>query len=256
MIMRSLNYALCLSSCIALLFSSTLASAQRDNTTVAVVISLGDSSPLERYPSRIAVFGDQFYGDTFEANLMLPPDDQMLCEFPPSLENLTTAEAHNWTASRPIALLLSRGNCSFEQKARVALKMPENFTTLLKYMIVYNNNETRSVTEDVLIMSPPANDSESEELDKMGYLFVSTISGQAILSNDRARATLTDQSFTFLSERNRDWDLRVSTSMEIVRTAPKQWRILLTVRRFPKFCGAEHLLVAISALVAPHFVSL
>ena len=98
------------------------------------------------------MFGDQFYGDTFEANLMLPPDDQMLCEFPPSLVNLTTVEAHNWTASRPIALLLSRGNCSFEQKARVALKMPENFTTLLKYMIVYNNNETRSVTEDVLIV--------------------------------------------------------------------------------------------------------
>ena len=149
MIMRSLNHALCLSLCIALLFSSTHASAQRDNTPVAVNISVGDSSP---YTSIIAQFGDQFYGHTFEANLMLPPDDQMLCEFSPSLVNLTTAEAHNWTASRPIALLLSRGNCSFEQKARVALKMPENFTTLLKYMIVYNNNETRSVTEDVLIV--------------------------------------------------------------------------------------------------------
>ena len=209
--MRSLNHALCLSLCIALLFSSTHASAQRDNTPVAVNISVGDSSP---YTSIIAQFGDQFYGHTFEANLMLPPDDQMLCEFSPSLVNLTTAEAHNWTASRPIALLVSRGNCSFEQKARVALQLQEKFTTLLKYMIVYNNNTTKSVTEDVLIMSTSGNDSESEELDKMGYLFVSTSSGEAILSKVEAHATLTDQSFTFLSEQNRDWDLPIS--MEVV----------------------------------------
>ena len=213
MIMRILNHALCLSLCIALLFSSTLASAQRDNPPVAVAVAIrvGDSSP---YTSIIAQFGDQFYGDTFEANLMLPPDDQMLCEFPPSLENLTTAEAHNWTASRPIALLVSRGNCSFEQKARVALQMQEKFTTLLKYMIVYNNNMTKSVPEDVLTMSTATDESESEELEKMGYLFVSTISGEAILSKVEAHATLTDQSFTFLSERNRDWDLPIS--MEVV----------------------------------------
>lgn len=86
--------------------------------------------------SAIADWGYQLGNQTVhEANLMLPPDanDPYLCSYPRSLEGPLETFL-------PIALFVSRGNCTFKQKAEVALALQQNLTRDIQYVIIYNND--------------------------------------------------------------------------------------------------------------------
>ena len=100
-----------------------------------MIVSLPGRSVQLR--GEVADFGYQFDATSVHpANLVLAPEeDPYLCSYPTSLENLPQRDA-----ASPIALFVSRGECSFEEKALVALAIQRNFTKDLQYIIIYNND--------------------------------------------------------------------------------------------------------------------
>jgi hypothetical protein len=199
---------------LSLLFSGIASQGTRNPGSVLVTVL--DSEPVT-YESQIAYFGDDFQDDSvMGANVMVPPDDVTLCDYPPSLLNMTLEEAQNLTASQssPIALLVSRGKCPFDQKARVALAMQQQLSSLLKYMVIYNNNFS---TPNFLVTMSTAATDDSYELESMGFLFVSTSSGVSILDKIDAHENSTGTDATLLSgDDNSDWYLPLF--LEVVPT--------------------------------------
>jgi len=158
------------------------------------------------YEGEVAGFGDQFSDDKPSyANLMLPPDDKLLCEFPPSLLNMTRNEAQEIMTSQrgPIALLVSRGKCDFIEKALVALEMRERFTDQLKYVIIYND---RTDTPKSLIKMSTTREVDNK-LDAMGFAFISTDTGKALTEKYPIATNDTNQNYKFLEKSNQTWQL-------------------------------------------------
>jgi Ring finger domain len=183
------------------LFYSTFA----EDPPPVVLITPVDSTPVT-FRSQVATFGYQFqYGKVFQPLLMLPPDDLSLCVFPTTLENMTIADAANLTMDIPIALLVARGNCTFDQKALVIAGMQERLTPFLRYMIVYNTNSSQP--DDLIYMS---SNSTSRELDGVGAMFLSWNSGKEMLKKVDSYSNRTGLSSKFLSETSRGWDLKVN----------------------------------------------
>lgn len=146
----------------------------------AILSVLKNSQREFSYPSQIANFGDRLQDEKgYVANLFLPPGDQTLCKFPDDLLN-RIVKGVIYQTDFPLALLVSRGECSFDQKARVALEIQKNISSQLKYIVVYNNKPNQS--EDLLVMSSSADNQSLSELDSLGFIFVGTASGSRILS--------------------------------------------------------------------------
>lgn len=93
-----------------------------------------------RYQILMATFGDQLQNES-AFNVMLPPDDRNLCRFPNlAAINSTKEEIARRIdkISHPIALLIPRSSpCSNQQRARVFLEMQKEISSMLKLLIVY-----------------------------------------------------------------------------------------------------------------------
>ena len=122
----------------------------QDDTTTTRTIRIWGSLPAT-YVGKVAAFGNALDAP-FAANLMLPPDDPWLCEFPESLKNTSSSSSSssssfsgNNVINLPpvpykIALFVSLNGCSAEQKARVALEIRQNVTPRLELLILYSTN--------------------------------------------------------------------------------------------------------------------
>ena len=133
------------------------------------------------YQSMPALFGGTWSEDvTVKAYLQLVAEEPLLCESPQdaSLNNAITVplpstdDSDNNTESPipiPVALLVQRGECTFAQKAAVALQ----WAPTVKYVIVYDNEISN-------FLVPMGTDEEGEE-NSIALLFVSYHSGMGKL---------------------------------------------------------------------------
>lgn len=185
----------------ALVFANTMAARAPPGLLVTFV----DSSRVS-FDAQVANFGDQFQDSfTYEAVVMLPPDDATMCNFPSSLYNMTVSESQN--LSRSIALMVARGDCPFDQKARVMLEMQEKLTSSLQYLIVYNHNA--SEPDQSIVMSTSANRTSLSDLDRIGAMFISTHDAELMIAKIRLYSNQTGLDYTFLSNASRNWDLQI-----------------------------------------------
>jgi hypothetical protein len=94
------------------------------------------------YWGQAASFGNPLK-DPISANLLLPPDTPFLCEYPPSLENITAADMEGrpeFTFDEDVALFVSINGCSAETKARVAAQLQERISPRIKLLIIYSTD--------------------------------------------------------------------------------------------------------------------
>ena len=158
------------------------------------------------FEGAVAQFGDQLIEkNLYTANLFLPPGDQMLCKYPEAYLNRTDSDqmVHS---SRPIALVISRGDCSFYQKALVALEIYGNLSKQLKFVVIYNNDPSNT---GIFAMSANTNGSILEDLKTLGFIFVSTESGGKILSIMNATASSKGLSPYLAQNKSYNWSLSV-----------------------------------------------
>jgi len=157
-----------------------------------VIVSLPGRSVQLR--GEVADFGYQFdQALTHPANLVLAPEeDPFLCSYPSSLENSPPL-----AAASPLALFVSRGECSFEEKAKVALALQENFTKDIQYVILYNNDSNNP--SQLILMG-----AVDFDLPSLGFVAVSTRAGAYTLSSILYYAEATEQS-PYLSANATDW---------------------------------------------------
>lgn len=157
----------------------------------------------KKHVAQVANFGYQFRDKKFfEASLMLPPNGTHLCEFPKNLENMDRVEApSNEVQKSPIALLVERGGCKFENKTRVALEMRERFSERLKYVIVYDNQNTNRRGNSLILMDASREFLENNPgIGSMGFAFVSQSSGM-MLKNSLIRI-MTDREEKYIFQTN------------------------------------------------------
>mmetsp|Transcript_4310 Transcript_4310/g.11799 ORF Transcript_4310/g.11799 Transcript_4310/m.11799 type:complete len:613 (-) Transcript_4310:75-1913(-) len=118
---------------------------QADTSTVRT-LSIGGSFSVN-YVAEVAAFGDPLEGPARTYNLMLPPDDPWLCQFPeayvPLVNNHTAvvvaaASESSSSSQLPVALFISINRCSAEQKARVAQEIQQRVSHRLKLLVVYS----------------------------------------------------------------------------------------------------------------------
>lgn len=153
--------------------------------SVPVIVSLLDTTPHYDYiQGAVANFGNQMVSPpAYETLLAIPPGNPELCEYPSALQHVsvTASKASRRTQpARHVALLVQRGNCSFLQKALVALNISRNSSKwIVDLVLIYNNNKT----ESTMLFTPSSNATEEQnkELQKLGIVFVSTSSGYDIL---------------------------------------------------------------------------
>ena len=122
------------------------------------------------YSAELARFGNPM-DRSVPANLYLPPDNPWLCEYPPSLENLTKAEI----ATKPefffnqnVALFVSINRCSAETKARVAAQMAERISDKIKMIILYSTNPQ----EFKFVSVKADNEDNPPDLANIGVLYI------------------------------------------------------------------------------------
>lgn len=188
------------------LLTIVLASSMAARAPPGLNVKLVDASPVS-FDAQVANFGDQFQDALiYEAVVMLPPDDATMCNFPSSLQNMTVSETQDLSSS--IALLVARGDCPFDQKARVMLEMQEKLTSSLQYLIVYNHNA--SEPKQLIVMSTSANRTSLSDLDRIGALFIATDDAEWMISKISLYANQTGLDYTFLSNASRNWDLKIT----------------------------------------------
>ena len=99
---------------------------------------------------------------TYQAHLQFLPDRPKLCDGTGGLDVVEP------TDSLPVALLVERGNCTFEQKAWVAASHPN-----VSFMIVYDHTPEKSLVS-------MRETSDAVEI-KLGMLFISYEAGMGML---------------------------------------------------------------------------
>jgi hypothetical protein len=126
------------------------------------------------YSSMPALFGGTWSEDvTVEAYLQLVAEEPLLCESPQddNVKNAITVpndDPDNYDNPIPVALLVQRGECTFMQKAQVALQ----WAPTVQYVIVYDNE----ITNLLVPMSSEESLANVEEKN-LSLLFVSYHSG-------------------------------------------------------------------------------
>ena len=171
------------------------------------VITIVDFSTWS-YRADIADFGNALSSDmVYAASLVTPPDDPRLCKFPPSFA--VHNETNTFTVQTPIAILASLGGCSVEQKADVALRIKQNITGMLQYLVLYNNDPNNP--DEIVTLSLPQ---DHPDFSSLGFVSLSTSTGVAIMGRIEQLALVTGTSPTLLTENNRRW--RLPTVIELL----------------------------------------
>jgi hypothetical protein len=174
------------------------------SSAVKAVITVQDYGPWT-YRAEIAhdhdledryIFGLRF-------SLMTPPDDALLCEFPPSLVDDIGKNSYSDDTKSSVALLVSLGGCPVAQKARVALEIQEKVSRSLKYVVFYNNNADDP--NEIVTFKENNISSERIEFDTLGMVSVSTSTGNSILGRMNQWAAVTENRPEFLSEGTDRW---------------------------------------------------
>ena len=140
---------------------------------------------FREFDAREAQFGEAFSSQrTHAADLMLPPESPELCQYPDSLRNISKQYVEDYLLKfrgrKPLALLVRRGQCSDDQKARVALEIQRNITSSLRYMVVYNDNYRDP--NALFTMKTNASGMAYEELNQMRFMSISNRSGRRTLN--------------------------------------------------------------------------
>lgn len=176
----------------------------RDRT----VISLISTSPA-KFVGQRATFGDPMDGQrVIRANLMLPPEsaDATLCKFPSSLREFSNTEniynAESFTL--PIALFISADGCSPGQKARVALEIQKNVTSVFRYLIIYSTDPNDANT---LLELQPGDSSPVDELESVGMVYLPYKAGQALSKRVTERESILQADPRILQPDNGRWAL-------------------------------------------------
>jgi hypothetical protein len=129
------------------------------------------------YPSMPALFGGTWSEDaTVEAYLQLVAEEPLLCEIPQDdhVKNvITVPDDSDSDNDIPVALLVQRGDCTFFQKAKVALQWG---APTVQYVIVYDNEITN-------FLVPMSSEEELTDVEQnnMSLLFVSYKTGMGKL---------------------------------------------------------------------------
>lgn len=122
--------------CIAFIINATICLAGKPGGRNLVE----QSDPNRQYQILMATFGNQLE-DESAFNVMLPPDDRNLCNFPNLTRINSTKEEIEGrinSISQPIAFLVPRASpCSNQRRAEVLLQMQREISSMLKMLIVY-----------------------------------------------------------------------------------------------------------------------
>ena len=123
------------------------------------------------YVTETAQFGNPI-DEPLSANLMLPPDDPWLCEFPPSFENLTETDVallpQFSELDQDVALFVSVNECSAETKARVALQLQQRISYRVKLLVLYSSN-----SQEFNFVSLASDDGDNpEDLRSIGVVYI------------------------------------------------------------------------------------
>ena len=168
------------------------------------------------FDGAVANFGDQFLEqNVYTTNLFLPPGDQRLCEYPKAFLDKTDSDLMV-DSLHPITLVISRGNCSFYDKALVALEIFGNITKQLKFVVVYNNETSKT---DLLNMTTKINGSIHEDLKRIGFIFVSMESGDKLLSFINETASSNGLSPYLAQNKSYNWSLPVQIKVQDLEKA-------------------------------------
>jgi hypothetical protein len=162
------------------------------SSAIRAVITVQDYSP---WPYQAAIVDDR--DSVYMFSLMLPPDDPLLCEFPPSL----VGEMGPYSG-RSVALLVPLGGCTVAQKARVALEIQEKLSNYLRYVVFYNNNDANP--NEIVNIKLSDLSSVRDEFDTLGMVIVSTSTGNLILGRINQYALITGDNPKF-SGGNNPW---------------------------------------------------
>jgi len=148
-----------------------------------------------------AAFGNPLLDLIVSANLMILPDDEMLCDFPEYLKDNTLA-----TFTSPIALFVSAEGCSVEQKARVVLELQKAVTPQIKFLILDNPGGSAKLIELQL------DDHATVDLfSDLGVLSVNRFCGEEI------------------GRRLKDTSIRSGADPRLLQPANKGWKFLVVI---------------------------
>lgn len=139
------------------------------------------SGPLPaKYTAQVASFGNPLDGSdgnnvTRTYNLMLPPDDQRLCEYPEIYANLTKNQTEvikdlipKMYSSMPIALMVNVYSCSAERKAQIALQIKENLMSQLELLVIFSPDRKKQG----LVTLHPDYPSSNKSFNSIGLIYV------------------------------------------------------------------------------------
>jgi hypothetical protein len=175
----------------------------------AIFTVLGESF-YYTYRAEFANFGytiDDNY--IYHANLMIPPNgSEQLCSFPASMLEDTEIQYRIEDMNEPVAMLVSMGGCDTQTKVAVALEIHRNVTSLLRFVIVYNNSPY-DPGEIVKLEPPPRNSSLAEGLGEMVFASVSTSTGISMLQRIENASLMNETSPEFLQVDNEKWLLKI-----------------------------------------------
>lgn len=122
------------------------------------------------YVTETAQFGDPL-DEPVMANLMLPPDNPWLCEYPESLNNFSSAELllkPEFQFDKSVALFVSINRCSAETKARVLAEMRERISESIKLLVLYSTNPQ----EFQFVSLRADSEADPEDLRDVGVLYI------------------------------------------------------------------------------------
>jgi len=203
---RKVSFSLC--RWISLLLVSCSLKIPQVSAARARVVVVGETQWA--YPGEIAAFGNRLSRKTYDARLVLPPkehDSKYLCSLKDAhhLQKSLVMD-DNVFEEQPIALLVSRGECPFDQKAKNALYLQRTLSDKIMYLFVYNNDEN-APTDLVIMSSSSEEDNLSDEYNSMGLIFLSTASGKSILERMENVEIQTGNSPYYSEEGNQNWDM-------------------------------------------------
>uniref|UniRef100_A0A6S8I405 RING-type domain-containing protein n=1 Tax=Amphora coffeiformis TaxID=265554 RepID=A0A6S8I405_9STRA len=160
------------------------------------------------YMAETAQFGNPV-NDPLPANLMLPPDNPWLCEYPASLENVTSADLAlepQFQFDNDVALFVSINRCSAETKARVLAQMSERISKRIKLLILYSTNP-----QEFQFVSLPADSEEDvEDLRDIGVLYIPHRYASGIDLRMRMQYQGDDPRFSY--EGSQDWNFPIEVT--------------------------------------------
>ena len=141
----------------------------------------------------------------YASNLMLPPDNPELCEFPPSLlvgnNNTITVEMRT-----PVALLISLGGtCRPIDKVNIALRIQREVTRAVRYLVFYNNNPDDP--DDIPNLMESDFYGLEDKYQSIAVVAVSTTVGGAMMGRVEQLRGVTGANPQFLGNGNSRWQL-------------------------------------------------